>query len=94
MPFLSTAAMPLAMGRSFTLPSYQYDRGLGVFTVAVTGTEVVTTPTGRVEAWVLDAGSSADQRLRYLIAKRDGAEIGYSSPQGGQRLGGTCTGLE
>lgn len=88
------AAMPLALGKRFTLPFYQYDRGLGAFTVAVTGTEEVMTPTGSVDAWVLDAGSSASQRLRYLIAKRGGKEIGYSSPQGEQRLGGTCAGLE
>ena len=88
------AAMPLAIGKSFTLPFYQYDRGLGAFTVAVTGTEVVKTPTGRVEAWVIDVGSSVDRRLKYLIAKQDGREIGYSSPQGGQRLGGECAGLE
>lgn len=88
------AAMPLALGKRFTLPFYQYDRGLGAFTVAVTGTEEVMTPTGSVDAWVLDAGSSASQRLRYLIAKRGGKEIGYSSPQGEQRLGGTCAGFE
>lgn len=88
------AAMPLALGKSFTIPFYQYDRGLGAFTVAVMGSETVMTPTGRVEAWVLDAGASEGQRLRYFTDKRGGREIGYSSPQGGQRLGGTCAGLE
>lgn len=88
------AALPLAMGKRFTLPFYQYDRGLGAFAVAVTGTEAVMTPTGRVEAWVLDAGSSTSERLKYLIAKRGGRELGYSSSQGGQRLGGTCAGFE
>lgn len=88
------AAMPLALGKSFTIPFYQYDRGLGAFTVAVMGSETVMTPTGRVEAWVLDAGASEGQRLRYFTDKRGGKEIGYSSPQGGQRLGGTCAGLE
>lgn len=88
------AALPLATGTSFTLPFYQYDRGLGEFTITVKGTEWVTTPAGRVEAWVLDAGSSVDQRLTYWIAKRDRKEVGYSSPRGGQRLGGTCEGIE
>lgn len=88
------AALPLAIGASFTLPFYQYDRGLGEFTIAVKGTEWVMTPGGRVEAWVLDAGSSVAQRLTYWIAKRDRKEVGYSSPRGGQRIGGTCRGLE
>lgn len=88
------AALPLAVGKSFTLPFYQYDRGVGVFTITVKGSERVTTPAGRLEAWLLDAGSGLDQRLTYRIGKRDGKELGYSSSQGGQRLGGTCTGFE
>lgn len=88
------AALPLAAGASFQLPTYQYDKGLGAFTVRVTGSETVPTPAGPVEAWVLDAGSNPEQRLEYLIAKADGRELGYRSPRGGQALGGDCTGVE
>ena len=66
----------------------------GEFTITVKGTEWVMTPAGREEAWVLGARSSVAQRLTYQIAKRERKELVYSSPQGRQRLGGTCDGLE
>jgi hypothetical protein len=88
------AALPLAQGESFELPYFQYDRGLGAFTVKVKGSEKVETPDGVVDAWVLDAGPSRTERLDYLIAKSTGRELGYRAPQGGQRLGGDCSGLD
>lgn len=87
------ASLPLKAGARFAVPFFQYDRGLGTFTVVVKGSEVVDTPAGRITAWVLDAGPSATERLDYLIAKRTRRELGYRAPQGGQRLGGDCTGL-
>ena len=88
------AALPLVAGASFEVPTYQYDKGLGAFTVRVTGSKTVATLGGPVEAWVLDAGPNPEQRLEYLIAKADRRELGYRSPQGGQTLGGDCTGVQ
>ena len=88
------ASLPLAAGASFRVPYYQYDKGVGAFTVTVTGSRVLATPQGDVEVWVLDAGPDAASRLEYLIAKADGRELGYASPRGGQRLGGDCKGLD
>ncbi|CAN5303179.1 hypothetical protein BH10PSE1_BH10PSE1_13140 [soil metagenome] len=88
------AALPLAEGADFTLPYWQYDKGFGDFTVRVTGSETVQTPGGPVEAWVVDAGASADSRLTYLIGKADHRELGYRAGPGSQRLGGDCSALE
>ena len=87
------AALPLSAGAQFSLPYFQYDRGLGAFTVKVKGSEQVETDHGKVDAWILDAGPSEAERLDYLIAKSDGRELGYRATEGGQRLGGNCTGL-
>ena len=59
----------------------------------MTGDKVVETHDGRVEAWVVDAGPSETERLTYLISKADRRELGYAASEGGQRLGGDCTGL-
>jgi hypothetical protein len=48
---------------------------------------------GEEDAWVLDARPSPTERLTYLIARSDGRELGYYAPEGGQRLGGDCTGI-
>lgn len=53
----------------------------------------MATSQGPVDAWVLDAGPSDKERLEYRIAKSSRRELAYRSPQGGQRLGGDCTGL-
>lgn len=90
---LTFAALPLTEDASFTLPYWQYDKGLGDFTVRVTGTETVPTAEGPVEAWVLDAGATPDQRLTYLIAKADHRELGYRAGPGSQTLGGDCSAL-
>ncbi len=91
---LTFGALPLAEGAAFRLPFYQYDKGLGSFSIAVTGSETVETPRGPLEAWTLavDPGSGAE--TTYLIAKADGAELGARSPGGfSTRLGGNCAGL-
>lgn len=85
------AALPLAAGARFTIPFYQYDKGLGAFSVQVTGEEVVATPEGSVEAWRLDVSPGAGSTLTYLIAKADRRELGYRSAKGGQTLGGDCS---
>jgi len=88
------AALPLAPGAVFSVPFYQYDKGLGAFAVQVTGDETVATRDGPVEAWTLDVSPGAGPALTYLIAKADRRELGYRSPRGGQMLGGDCSALE
>jgi hypothetical protein len=91
---LTFATLPLAQGAHFQVPYFQYDRGVGMFTVAVTGSEKIRTPGGTVDAWVLDAGPTPAQRLEYFIEKKNRRELGYRSSQGSQRLGGLCRGLQ
>ena len=88
------AALPLAPGATFTIPFYQYDKGLGAFAVQVTGEEVAATPDGPVDAWTLSVSTGPGPALTYLIAKADRRELGYRSPRGGQTLGGDCSALD
>lgn len=87
------AALPLAEGGQYRVPYYQYDKGLGEFTVRVTGTETVTTPDGPVQAWVLDAGADDKQRSEYLVARDAPRELGYRAGGFAQQLGGNCADL-
>ncbi|HEX8471419.1 MAG TPA: hypothetical protein VF633_09920 [Brevundimonas sp.] len=87
------AALPLAAGATFSIPFYQYDKGVGAFAVRVAGEEVVTTPQGPVDAWTLDVSTGAGPGMTYLIAKADRRELGYRTPRGGQTLGGDCSAL-
>jgi hypothetical protein len=88
---LAFAALPLAEGASFSIPTWHYDKGFGALTVNVTGSETIETPAGPVDAWVLDAGASADQRATYYIGKADHAELGYAGGPFRQTLGGDCS---
>lgn len=85
------AALPLAPGGEYRVPSYQYDKGLGEFTVRVKGTQSVDTPDGPVDAWVLDAGADEQQRVEYLVAKDKPRELGYRAGGFSQSLGGDCS---
>lgn len=89
---LTFAALPLAQGTRFTLPTYHYDKGLTPFDVRVTGSETVATPAGPAAAWTIDVTTSRGMVVTCLIGK-DGVELGTRSPQFGSRLGGDCTGL-
>lgn len=91
---LTFAALPLAEGAAFTLPFWQYDKGFGRFSVRVVGVGTAATPSGPVEAWVVDAGPEDRPPLRYLIGRADQAELGYSAPQGDQTPGGDCSAIE
>jgi hypothetical protein len=84
------AALPLRNGGRYRLPFWQYDKGFGTFLVNVTGSEIVSTPAGRADAWVVEAGDDPNHLVRYLIAKRGGAELGYGSAGMRQRVGGDC----
>lgn len=90
---LTFAALPLAKGRSFEIPFWQYDKGFGVFDVKVTATEVVQTPDGPREAWSLDVKAGSERTLTYVIGKTDHRELGYRAAQGAQTLGGDCSAI-
>lgn len=90
---LTFGALALRENGQYRLPFWQYDNGFGTFLVNVTGSEMVETPDGLIETWVAEAGTSPDRLSRYQLAKRDGAELGYSRGGLEQRLGGDCTGL-
>ena len=86
---LTFAALPLAQGAHFELPFYQYDKGLGHFTLDVVGSETVA---GR-DAWTVEV--TMDQRkVRYQIGKADRAELGYHGGGFAQRLGGDCSAIQ
>lgn len=87
-------ALPLAADKRFTLPFYQYDSGLGSFTLSVTASQSVDTPTGAVQAWVVAIEKNGKPSATALIAQDDGRELGSYGARGGTRLGGDCSGLD
>ncbi|MEO7168959.1 MAG: hypothetical protein V4610_22255 [Pseudomonadota bacterium] len=91
---LTFGALPLAQGGEYALPFYQYDKGFGTFTLKVTGSDIVETPGGKVDAWTVDVATGADRLVTYLIGKTNGAELGTRAPGFSTRLGGDCSGLE
>jgi hypothetical protein len=86
---LTFAALPLAEGAHFELPFYQYDKGLGRFSLDVVGSEKV----GDRDAWVVETSPDDQREVRYLIGKADHAELGYAGGGFAQRLGGDCSGF-
>lgn len=84
------AALPLANGRQFGLPTWQYDKGFGKFIIKVVGEETVQTDTGAVDVWLIDAGASSDSLVRYRIEKTSRTELGYTAGTMAQRLAKTC----
>lgn len=87
---LMFSALPLAAGGAYHIPYYQYDKGLGEFTVNVKGTEKVA----GAEVWVVDAGASQQHRSEYLLGRDAPGEIGYRNAGSSQELGGDCSALE
>ena len=87
---LTFAALPLAEGAHLELPFYQYDKGLGRFSLDVVGSEKV----GERDAWLVEASPGGDRKVRYLIGKADHAELGYAGGGFAQRLGGDCSGIQ
>ncbi len=87
---LTFAALPLKAGGTYAVPFWQYDKGFGTFTARVVGSEDVDTPSGKVAAWVVEAGDDPAQLARYKIAKATRQELGYTAGPSGQRLGGVC----
>jgi hypothetical protein len=87
---LTFAALPLAQGAHFELPFYQYDKGLGRFTLDVIGSEQVD---GR-DAWTVEVSGGDGRKVRYQIGKADRAELGYHGGGFAQRLGGDCSAIQ
>ena len=88
---LAFAGMNLHEGARHTLPYWHYEKGEGVFDVRVVGSEFVQTPGGIEDAWIVEAGGGSGAATTYWIAKRDHAELGYSTGPIVQRLGGDCS---
>jgi hypothetical protein len=86
---LTFAALPLAEGAHFELPFYQYDTGFGTFTLDVVGSDKVADQ----DAWIVEATSDGQRRVRYFIGKSSHAELGYGGSGFSQRLGGDCSGF-
>lgn len=86
-------ALPLAAGGHYQLPLYQYDLGFGAFSLDVVGSEAVVVDGRSVDAWRVEGGTNPARRVTYLIAKRDGAELGTRAGPFETRLGGDCAGL-
>lgn len=84
------SALPLAAGASYRIPYYQYDKGLGEFTVNVKGTEKID----GTEVWVVDAGANEQHRSEYLLGRDMPREVGYRAAGSSQELGGDCAALE
>lgn len=85
------AGLPLQPKGVYRVPFYQYDKGLGEFSVRVKGSESVATPEGPVDAWVLEVGTDDLRRVEYLIARDNARELGYRSEGFAQKLGGDCS---
>lgn len=86
---LTFAALPLAEGRTYALPYFQYDKGLGRFTLKVIGSAQVD---GR-DAWLVDVDAGDGRTVRYQIGKNPADELGIVNPMFGQHLGGDCSAL-
>jgi hypothetical protein len=90
---LTFAAMPLRPDASLTLPTYQYDSGLGTFYVNVQGQRQEESPSGSLQAWVIKAGLSRSEQIEYIVSTQPGFEFAYSAGPTAQHLGGDCSGI-
>ncbi len=88
------AALPLIAGAALTLPTYQYDSGLGSFLVNVVDQHQESTPAGMVQAWRVRAGINRSELVEYIVSTLPGLEIAYHAGPYTQRLGGDCSQLK
>ena len=87
---ITFAALPLREAGAYSIPFWQYDKGFGSFTARVVGSEEVETPSGKIAAWIVEAGADPAQLARYSIAKVTRQELGYIAGPSSQRLGRAC----
>ncbi|MEQ7873648.1 hypothetical protein ABDK56_06535 [Sphingomonas sp. ASV193] len=90
---ITFAALPLRDGAAFTVPTWQYDKGFGTFSVRVVGVEKVTVGTRAEPAWAVEVRTGDGEVARYLIGQRP-AELGYRAGPMAQRIGGDCSDLD
>jgi hypothetical protein len=74
---ITFAALPLKISGDYRIPTYQYNSGKGAFLITVKEARKIDTPTGAVDAWVLEAGVKADERVEYLVGKNPPRDLGY-----------------
>ena len=91
---LTFAALPLTSGAVLTLPTYQYDSGLGRFYVDALNENQESTPSGVVQAWHIKAGLSRAEQVEYTVSTLPGLEIAYSTGPSSQPMGGDCSGVK
>ncbi|MCM8557622.1 DUF3108 domain-containing protein [Sphingomicrobium sediminis] len=91
-PLLS--AIDLEPGMKLDLPAFHYERGETRFLIEVQGEEVVETPTGAREAWLVSIGHPDTGGVTYWIAKDDGTELGIPGERFGQTLLESCPVVE
>lgn len=84
------AALTLYPGAVYFVPTWQYDKGLGNFTVKVIDRETVHAEKGDIQAWHVEAGDSPDKLVHYTISIKPRQELGYEMGVFKQRLGGKC----
>lgn len=86
---LTFAALPLAEGAHFELPNYQYDKGLGSFSLDVVGSETIADQ----DAWIVETDGGGGRKIRYFIGKVSHTELGYGGSGFTQRVGGDCSAI-
>ena len=91
---ITFGAVPHQLGENYVIPFYQHDKGLGEFKFKVIGNEVVQTPDGKVDAWVLDLALDNNRKMQYLVSRADGRELGLRGSGYAQFLGGDCSALK
>jgi hypothetical protein len=79
------AAMPLTTGTKLQLPTFHYDKGLGVFNVDVKGLEA--------EVWQLDVGEEGKPKAHYQIGQSPRRELGVKAGPYTSFIGGDCAEL-
>jgi len=86
--------LPLTVGTDLTLPTYQYDSGLGAFYITAIDQHRESTPAGEVQAWSIKAGLSRTEQVEYTVSVRPGLEISYSAGPSSQHIGGDFSGIQ
>jgi len=87
---ITFAALPLRRDRQFSIPFWQYDKGLGAFSARVIGSQNADTAIGTVSAWTVEAGTGGGPKTRYVIRKGPRQELAYDRAGAGQRLAKAC----
>lgn len=82
----AVAALPLADGAVFTVPAWNHNRGLAPLGVKVAGSRQIDTPSGQIEAWVVEVSPAPGVQAEYFVDKIGGRSVGYDAGPMRQRL--------